>query len=64
MDKKDIYELLDLYGNGGVPNPELKKIQWKNMPPEKVLQILETYDDMSRQTELSDARVKNEWQIQ
>ena len=47
MDAKEIYELLTLYGNEGVPKLREKKIDWKSIPPERVLRILETYDELA-----------------
>lgn len=52
MERNDIYELLALYGDESAPEMERKRIRWKDVPPEKVLHILEAYDDLSQTTEI------------
>lgn len=52
MERNDIYELLALYGDESAPEMERKRIRWKDVPPKKVLHILEAYDDMSQNTSM------------
>ncbi|SCK02731.1 Uncharacterised protein [uncultured Eubacterium sp.] len=51
MDRKDIYELLELYGNGGIPGNEARKELYNDLNLSRVDRILKDYNSLYRISE-------------
>lgn len=58
MERKDIYELLELYGHGGIPGYGKRKEQYHNLSLSRAERILQSYNclyDSSAETEKNKA---------
>ena len=51
MNRKDIYDLLELYGNGGIPGNETRKELYNDLNLSRVDRILKDYNSLYRISE-------------